>query len=446
MLRKLALIVPLAIATLIGCDGESTVQQSASDQPLLAFDEHAAVAANGEFPSADPKTVCGADDRRFLAELTMGSALAYKVPKRLADIKASPSEIMIAGVATSSSLGDGDFLFDHTFGSDFNMDVMLDAPYTHAAQGRGVAGGEMHVELSEGQLPHDLAAAGPATGQTWEAMSARSRQGIVSRFVPATSDRVLVMGHWIVDCGHTNFDTELHPLTFMARGRVENGKTVVDAFYNPYRETQLYHPDPAKALAFDDPTRLKDHDTQPFPGALIRSVFRLQDAGQAPYRSIDHLESWALLEPNHSSPVAWNVCAPAGSKGTRLEVQYHWVTRPGVQVTVTVDDKSSCAIINTNVGTATIAAPQPRVCNSPWDYLDRVAAAEAGIPGLDLQAQLGAFIQPQFKSRLDPTPLLNCYDPLMGPGIEAEPNGQRIDVNNDVLIPFYGTVTVRRAG
>jgi hypothetical protein len=433
-------------STLTPTPTTTSTPHTAPEQPVLIFDEAAAIAANGDYPAADPKAVCGADDRRFLAELTQGSPTQYKVPLRLADIKASPSEMMVSGVAKDVSLGGGDFPFDHTFGSDMNFDVMLDPPYTDAAQRRGVVEGDLHVELAEGQLPHEERSPGPATGQEWEEMSAQSREGIFTRFVPDAGSRVIVMGHWIVDCGHTNFQTELHPITFVANARVGGAKTIVDAFYNPYRETQLYNLDPAKALAFDDASRFDPPGSGSFPAQLITSILRLQDLGPLPYQSIDHLESWAMLEANRTSPVAWRVCAPAGSSGTRLDVKYHWIKRPGVQIEVSSDEESSCALVQTTLGSETIAKPTPRVCVTPWEFLNEVAGEEAGIPDLDLQAQLGAFVPAQFKSRLDPAPLLNCYDPLDGPALESEPTGQRIDVSEDLLLPFYGTISVELAG
>jgi hypothetical protein len=430
-----ATVTPTATAT----------SHTAPEQAVLAFDEQAAIAANGDFPSAEPKTICGADDRRFLAELTQ-DPVHYKVPLRLADIKPSPSEVMVSGVAKDVSLGGGDFPFDHTFGSDMNFDIMLDAPYTDAAQRSGVVEGDLHIELAEGQLPHQERAPGPPSGQEWEQMSEQSRQGIFLPFVPEAGSRTIVMGHWIVDCGHTNFQTELHPITFTANARVAGAKTVVNAFYNPYRETQNYNFDPAKALAFDDPSRFDGPAAGPFPKALITSVFRIQDLGPPGFESIDHLESWAMLEANRTSPAPWRVCAPPGSTGTRLEVKYHWITRPGVEIDVAADEASSCAIVRTTLGTETVASPTPRVCVTPWDFLNEVAGEEAGIPDLDLQAQLGAFVQPQFKSRLDPAPILNCYDPLDGPALEPEPIGQTVEVNDSLLLPFYGTISVELAG
>lgn len=428
------------------CRADCTCLYTAPDQAVLAFDETAAVAANGSYPAADPTTVCGASDRRFLAELVQGNPGDYRVPYRLADIKSAGSYVMVSGTASDISLGAGDFPFDHTFGSDFNMDVVLDPPFTAAAQRQGVVMGDLHVELAEGQFPHVERAPGPPDGQEWEEMSAESRQGIHPRFIPDAGARVLVMGHWIVDCGHLNFQTELHPITFMANARVSGTKTVVDAFYNPYRETQRYHLDPSKALAFDDPTRFTGTGAAPFPLALILNVLRLQDAGPPPYQSVDHLESWAMLEPSQASPVEWRVCAPPGSSGTQLDIRYHWIARPGVQIQVTPDPGSRCGVVQTIAGAATIVPPAPRVCVTPWDFLNEVAAEEAGLPSIDLQAELGAFIPPQYQSRLDPDPIMNCYDALGGPAPEAPPMGQQIEVRSDVLLPFYGTISVELTG
>jgi hypothetical protein len=436
------------VRAIAGCgdDDDSQPGRTAPEQAVLAFDDAAAAAANGDYPAADPLRVCGANDRRFLAELVGGNPLDWKVPLRLADIKPSPSAVMISGVATHVVVGAGDFPFDHTFGSDFNMDVALDSPYTDAGQNLGVVGGDLHVELAAGQLPHAEADPGPVAGEEWEDMSARSRRGIYQRFIPDVGARVLVMGHWIVDCGHLNFQTELHPITFMASSRRVGDKTVVDAFFNPYRETQYYHPDAEKAVDFADMSRLEDASTAPFPGALIDSILRIQDLGSEPYPSIDHLESWALLEPSRESPVTWYVCAPPGSSGKRLEIKYHWITRPGVEIEVRANEETSCAEVRTTLGSATIAPPEPRVCETAWEFLNEVAGEEAGVDGLDLQAELGAFVQPQFIDRLEPAPIMNCYDPLDGPELETEPTSQEVEVLEDLLIPFYGTISVQLTG
>src|SRR5262245_60326624 len=61
---------------------------AATRHVLLELDAHEAAAFNGDLSLVDVKTVCGADDRRFLGELLDSSnPLDFKVPKRIADIK-----------------------------------------------------------------------------------------------------------------------------------------------------------------------------------------------------------------------------------------------------------------------------------------------------------------------------------------------------------------------
>src|SRR4030095_2568023 len=101
-------------------------------------------------------------------------------------------------------------------------------------------------------------------------------------------------------------------------------------------------------------------------------------------------------------------------------------------ITVTPGVPTGCAEVQVSVSGATVAAPTPRACVTPWDWLNQVAAEEAGVPGLDLQAQIGASVPPQFQGRLDPDPILNCYDPLGGPAPETPPSGQTVEVRSDL--------------
>jgi len=434
-------------------DAGGETDAAVASEDLLRFDEDAARSFNDAWGPADPEQVCGAADRRFLAELLGegGSPLDYKVPKRLADVKQSPSQVVVAGEVVRSKLGAGDFPFDHTMGSDFNADVLLDGAYRGAGQENAETIDTLHIELAAGQLPHRESSPSPAD-QDWRAMRDHALDDVQDGFVPQAGDRVLVMGNWIVDCGHTNFQTEIHPITFMAVARIEGDATVVHAFYNPYRETQLYHPDPDLALAFEDADRLTLPDTKPFPAALIQSLLRVQDAAPEPYPTSDRLESWALLEPNTTSPVALRVCAP-GAPG-KATVGARFVTRPGVEVTLAADGETGCADVDIRVGDAEAGKPDPHRCTTPWDFLSEVAqeevggeerAADAGM--LDLKQQIGMFVAAEFQDRLDLDPVMNCYDPLAGPDLgDTRPDDVDIGTDPDVLLPLYGTLVVRVAG
>lgn len=420
--------------------------------PLLAFDEAQATSINGPALDADELRVCGADDgRRFLGEFLTGNPLNYKIPYRLADVVAdntAPTSAgghgyLLSGSAASSVVGAGDFPFDHPFGSDFNMDVELDAPYSYLSQSGGeVVTTGQHVELSAGQFPHaDVA---PPADDTWESYSIRHRQNIQPGYVPEAGDRVIAMGRWVNDCGHPPFTTELHPLSFMANAHAESDRTVAHAFYAPYRETQLYHPDPEVARDIYDADRVDDPFASGFPGGLIGVILRIQDSGPAPYSSLESMEAYGMIEANQESPADWRVCAPPTSTGDFVGARWDIVARPGTEISVVADHAAGCVVMHTALGEQVTPTPEHRECSLPWPFLNEVAAAEAGSPDLDLQAEIKNFIAPEFQSRVDPAPRMNCYDPVEGPVVSPTPTGQDLTFADDLDLPFYGRIEVYR--
>ncbi|MFM7069859.1 MAG: hypothetical protein ACKOYM_10420 [Actinomycetes bacterium] len=451
-------IVPVIVAAvaLAACSskgneqaGEGTttsVKPTPAKAAALSWNTPAAVQFNGDLPSADPTRVCGANDRRFLGELLAGNPLAFKIPKRLGEVKPVPSQAVISGTVTEASVGEGDFPFDHTMGSDFNMDVQLDAPFMGIGQENAKPIDHVHVELAEGQLPHVPTPPGPAT-QDWTAMSKASREGFQKGFVPKTGDRVLVMGTWIVDCGHQNFQTELHPATFMAVARTEGDATVVHTFYNPYRETQLYNADPAKTTDFSRPGRLEDPTNVPFPKGLVDSIIRVTKGEPATGSDAKGLASWAVMAPNTVAPVEWTVCPPGSPSGTP-KVGAELVVRTGAKVAVA--PQGGCASVRVDLSGMTPAEPTMRTCVTRWDFLSEVASEEArgqereGETAIDLRKEIGKFVPADIAKKLEPDPVMNCYDPLSGKDLGgARPGTVNSSVSASTQMPFYGTVVVR---
>src|SRR5438552_3555096 len=83
-------------------------------------------------------------------------------------------------------------------------------------------------------------------------------------FFPQDGDRTAVYGHWIIDCGHPDFHSEVHPPSFMSFAHQDGNTTVVHAFADPYYEDQLFNPDPSLANQLSNTARLSDADTVPF--------------------------------------------------------------------------------------------------------------------------------------------------------------------------------------
>ena len=112
-------------------------------------------------------------------------------------------------------LSTGDFLFGHPFGLDFVADILPDPPYSKLVRPGTAGSGEdpnsIGLEISQGAMPHG----GPGLSD------------FLPGFLPVDGDRVAAVGHWIVDCGHTDFHTEMHPPTFLAFAHRQDARTTV---------------------------------------------------------------------------------------------------------------------------------------------------------------------------------------------------------------------------
>ena len=437
--RSLAGIIRRTVlATLLGTPTIATALGPVI-APGIAFETESAVAANGPIPTANALATCGSNTDSYLAELLHVFPSDAKVTKHWPDIV--PGKVFrLSGTVTDSSLGSGDLPFDHPFGSDLNFDVAPDAPYAalkqFAADGTEAGAPEtQHVELEEGLVPHRAdRAAGPLTGQPWYEMSAANRGNLLDGFVPQPGDRVALMGHWIIDCGHTDYETEIHPVTFLAVARTEGDATVARVFFNPYHVTQVYSPDPAVPGRVEDRSRFADPAVKTFPSYLVDDVVRLLQ------QTKDHLGGGVLLDAEHESPPPWRVCAPLGTSGHRLRVEGHCALRRGVNLTFARDRRAGCITVTTTLGLDYVAQDPPlRVCTLPWDWLNEQAAGEAGVPGLDIRARIESFLPSSVWPLVDNTPDATCADGLVG----WLPRSLRRRVTDPTRVfPLIGTLSV----
>lgn len=401
-----------------------------------------ATTRNGPAPSSDPVTACGSDQYTYLTELLEHPVPEYEVPQHWGDVVVGGQQVMVSGTVQHAGFGTGDLPFDHVFGSDFNMDVGVDPQFAEFTQ---MDGGPtelpMHVELEEGLFPHARTTPGSASGATWNEMSDSARENVQPGYLPLPGDRVIVMGRWILDCGHGDYFTELHPLTFMAWSHVDGDRTTVGFFYNPYRVAQRYHPDPALATQVDQPTSRGGIFNVDAIQYLVSSINRLQDRGQAPYCCQPNLDVRVLLEALRTRPSPFKVCAPEGTSGAHLRLRYDLVTRPGVRVTTTRQPANGCVKVDLRLGSSTTRTPVQRTCTDPWDFLETAAGEEAGSGPIDIRDQLKSYISSQYDARVDVDPTQSCYDPLSGPLVQDAPTGWRIRTR-DVSHPMYGRIAV----
>lgn len=121
-------------------------------------------------------------------------------------------EVGVAGFAVSPDLSGDDLQFTHPFGGDFEFALIPDGAYAGllAPSNRDPAG---------------------AYSENWQAAQALGLPlpGLLGMEIdaalvpttdrPAHGDRVALFGRWIVDAGHPEFHTEIHPPLLMAYAR-----------------------------------------------------------------------------------------------------------------------------------------------------------------------------------------------------------------------------------
>ncbi len=431
----------VALATLgAACDsGETTLRTSGAP---VSWTQGRAEAANGKVPTYTAAGVCGSDTATYLAELgNGGNPLQAKVLHEWSDIVSGGKQLLISGSVAKTHLGPTDNPITHPYGDDLSMDVKLDRPFMPFSRQLGhsadEAAGQMHVEISSGLIPHEIRASQASATQTWRQLSDFNLTGFQPGFdKPATSDRILIMGRYIIDCGHSNYGTELHPMAFLAWSHHQGAATVVHAYFNPYRDTEAYTTDSSIIGKVDDTARLSK--ARPFPQFFVSQVLAAING------TVDHLSSEELVEATHTSPAPWQVCAPSGTSGSHLQVNYDIVTRPGVEVKVTSEPSSSCARVTTVLGPSYRPMDaRLRQCVLPWTYLSQIAQQAYG-SSLDIKGLIHKFVSsPAARAIVDRDPGTTCADALAGPHIDPTPGGQRIQEDAGQPFPFYGVITAK---
>jgi len=397
----------------------------------LGFDETTAVQTDtlgsGTFPTANSFFSCGTSTATFATEI-LTNPLHAKVRFEWGDVVPG-LQAFASGSVTDLSIGHGgDLPFTHPFGDDMTFDMKLDSPYTSLSQTVGSApndipAGTLHTEVPEGLIPH-------GTDGSFQ-----------PGFTPTEGDQSAAYGPWIVDCGHPDFHTEIHPPTVIAFGHQEGSATVTHAFYNPYTVTQLFTPFAKDAADFPNTSRLTDPNTLPFPTTAFKLLLRIGHLGPpGPLCCANRLVTHPVIAPNETAPPSWFVCAPGPKPaGGSLSVSSSFTTRSGVKVTVTPNDDIGCAEVSATMGSSYTPQPlQRKSCVLPWSVLSKQAADALGVPGLDIRAAIDTLVPKSFVPAVNRNPVVDCYDPLVAPPLGTS----GVTVSDSQPYPFYGTVSV----
>lgn len=384
--------------------------------------------------------MCGSSTETFLTELLHTSPTQLKVQREWGDIVAGGKQIAVSGTTQAAHAGPGDLPTTHVYGDDLSMDIALDQPYLPYARSLGPAerpANTQHVEIASGLIPHQPRPSQAAPGQTWRQLSDFNLAGFQPGFDhPAPGDRTLVMGRWIIDCGHESYATELHPISFLAWSQQVAGATVARTYFNPYRDTELFSADTALLGKANDAARASQPGVTTFPPYLIADALRVATG------AADHLQSQELIEATRASIPQWTVCAPAGSSGRTLRIDYDLVARPGVTLKVAAAaGGSACATVTATLTNSYRALDaHERECVLPWSYISQQVVDQ---PSIDVKALIQQNVPAAVRSRFDKDPGTSCADALAGPVIDTRPSGQHVRVDATQPFPFYGVIAVR---
>jgi len=452
-LRFVAVAFLLGATVLTACAKAAIVVPRARPTGVVAFDPDAAVAANGVLPKVAVKTTCGSDTTTFgtelvntppneatvnfewgaIAEDPVAEALntARIGPGTPADISFAgirePKRMAASGTVRTVQLSTGDLTFNHPFGLDFTMDETLDPAYSKLALllGQSVPQSplsSLHLEIQQGLLPH----------------SGTGLQDFLPGFAPQQGDRIAAFGPWIIDCGHDDYHSELHELTFLAYGHPQGKTTVSHAVYNPYRQSQYLTANPDISAQVNDYARWADPTVKPFGGFLYQELLRIGHLDK-PFH--DHIESHHLLEANLLSPPPWYVCAPGS--GSNLTYSYNFTVRPGVAVTATPNNDLGCVRFALRITSQYIPeTPIRKDCVAPWSETNAQLQAALGNPDIDVRQLIEKQVPKSFIPAVERDPTNDCYDPLQGPAVSAGSGDRTITTSDTQAFPLYGEVKV----
>lgn len=283
---------------------------------------------------SNPGALCGAS-KPFLAELQDGlfpskGKVKYEwMPIVPGSDPRWPTlaehHLYVAGTIKEWTTPGNDVPFAHPFGNDCSADILVDELYANLVYDGPEPPGVIHAELESGLFPH-FPGDPPGCG-TW--------------ISPVAGDRIIELGDWILDCGHPeSYGSEIHPPSVMAIAHLsdDGARTEARAFAIPYRTTQLYGKDGAKASDLDNVARFGDGDVKPFPDYFQSELVRNLTSED------DHIVVHPMIERQTFGTVAWSVCAPAPrpANAAGLTADWHFTTRSAVAVTGVKHDDTGC--------------------------------------------------------------------------------------------------------
>ena len=259
-------------------------------------------------------------------------------------------EVGVSGLVVNPHLSLNDIPFFHPFGNDWECSIAPDAPYLDLcgpANSDYSPGGRFEDDARYSQI------AQPPVPTPSAFLPVEFDEffvgGIGSIWQPLQGDRIAVYGRWILDAGHADFHTEIHPPLLMGFARTVDASeqpaspgpkasTLFRILSRPYQISQLYPAsnDPSFQPDFNNPSDwrdLKSYLTDPSTYTTTQDV----RAGCTPFP----------MPFVGTHIVAFTVKAPGAppSASSVLNASFHFTVRDGCSVLVLPSPADPTAVI-----------------------------------------------------------------------------------------------------
>jgi hypothetical protein len=239
----------------------------------------------------------------------------------------------LSGTAINPMISSADLPFSHPFGNDFEFFIAPDSRYSSLLARSNKEppldedGREYReaIEAARALLPPEVPVPGVLGVETDQAL-------VPIAYQPRHGDRVAVFGQWIVDAGHDDFHTEIHPPLLIASARpatpTSTEWTTSTVVGRPYRVSQEYllpgdrRVDPFLNGGSDD-------------GAFIPHL--INELGKVVTLRSTRVEAHPAILDQSAVSSGWMFYdvrppSPREDPGDTLVTSFHFTVRDGVQV------------------------------------------------------------------------------------------------------------------
>jgi hypothetical protein len=248
------------------------------------------------------------------------------------------SIVGVSGVALNIHSSTSDMPFTHPFGFDYNYLIVPDNNYEYLlGPSNGAIDPERSVALEEAKnsginVPKGFLAVEEDNGL------------IPGNYRVPDFSRVAVFGRWIVDCGHDNFLTEIHPplLTVFAQGNgqtdvaatIENSITRSKVISLPYLISQNFENGDLRNQIAGEVTKAKIGAGPLFP---VTSQMKAKPVILKPFSGI-HIFQYTVRPP-----VVPNLMIGSPNK-YELFVEYQFTVRNGITIQIAPDGSDAILV------------------------------------------------------------------------------------------------------